>query len=144
MIIGLTFLLSGIVFASLPKVTLKCDGQNCVLYKNYFGQVIRAKYKFQYTDVQRCEVQPVRVIANNGQVDTKTFTLRLIGDNIPYTPEWVKKDPEGLSSICWDFMKKNPIKYSDVGFLNLLKNLWFVFAIAGLLITAAAWKIKRS
>lgn len=143
-ILGIILLTAGIVFASLPKVTLKCYNQNCIIYRNYFGQIIRAKYKFKYQDVQRCEVQPVKVIADNGQIDTKTFTLRLMGDNIPYTPEWVKNDPEKLSNICWSLAGQKVVKYSDGGFLDWMKNLWAVFAILGIWITAAGWKIKRS
>ncbi len=142
-VIGIIFLVTGIVFASLPKVTLKCDGQNCVMYRNFFGQIISAKYKFKYQDVQRCEVHPVRVLVDGGQTDVKTFALRLIGDNMPYTPEWVKDDAAGLSAICWDFAKQKPLKYADSGFLNWMKNLWAIFVIAGVLIISAAQKIKR-
>lgn len=144
MILGIILLGAGIVFAALPKVTLKCDGKNCILYRNYFGQIISAKYKFKYQDVQSCEVQPVRFLTKDGQVDVKTFTLRLMGNNIPYTPEWVKKDPAGLSSICWDIAKKQPLKFADSGFLAWMKNLWAIFAILGIWIIAAAQKIRTN
>lgn len=143
MISGIILLAAGIVFASLPKVTLKCDGQNCVMYKNHFGQIIRAKYKFGHFDVQRCEVLPVKILTDDGQTDVKTFTLRLMGDKIPYTPEWVKDDPEGLSNICTNIARQKPLKYSDGGFLDWMKNLWAIFFIAGLWLIAAAPKQKN-
>lgn len=143
-IISIILLVSGLTFAFMPKITLNCDGQNCVMYRNYFGQIIRAKYNFKYNDVTRCEVQPVKVLEEKEtrQIIVKTFTLRLIGDNIKYTPEWVKNDAEKLSSVCLDFAKQKPLKYSDSGFLTLMKNLWFLFILAGLIIFAAANKNK--
>lgn len=131
LIISIILFVTGTVFALMPKLTLKCDGQNCVMYRNYFGQIIRAKYKFAYRDVQRCEVHPVHVFDEKGQKVIKTFALRLIGDNIEYEPEWVKNDAEKLSSICWDFAKQKPIRYSDSGILAIMKNLWAVFFLIG-------------
>lgn len=139
-IVSIIFVVTGLSFAFMPKVTLECDGQNCVMYRNYFGQIIKAKYQFTYNDVTKCEVQPVKTIdkKENGQIAIKTFTLRLMGDNIKYTPEWVKKDAEKLSSICLDFAKQKPLAYSDGGILDLLKNLWALFVIAGLGLLAIA------
>lgn len=131
LVISIILFLTGTVFAFMPKLTLKCDGQNCVMYRNYFGQIIRAKYKFTYGDVKRCEVHPVKIKDEQGQEIIKTYALRLIGDNIAYQPEWLRNDPTLLSNICWDFAKQRPIKYSDSGVLAIMKNLWALFFIIG-------------
>lgn len=139
-ITGIILLTAGIIFAVLPKVSLKCDGTNCVISRNIFGQIIQAKEKFTYQDVQRCEVHTVKVRDENGQLDVKTFALRLIGDNIKYQPEWVKDDSQLLSNICRSFFKGEPLKYSDSGLLELMKNLWALFALAGITLISLAFK----
>ena len=139
-LIGILLVIAGTVLASLPKVSLKCDGRNCILSKNIFGQVIQKRYKFTYQDVQRCEVHQVKIREDDGQLNVKTFALRLIGDNIEYQPEWVKNDSELLSNICRDFFKGVPLRYSDSGFLELMKNLWALFVLAGILILASLFK----
>lgn len=140
--LGIILLAAGLVFASLPKLTLKCENSECTLYRNYFGQIFKAKYEFKYTDVKKCDVLPVKYRTDDGQIDVKTFTLRLSGDKIPYTPEWVKKDPKGLSEICWDIVKQNPIDFSEGTFLDWMKNLWALFVFAGIWIIAAILKKK--
>lgn len=141
-VIGLVLVISGCIIASQPKLTLKCDGQNCSLYKNYFGQIIQRKDKFKYIDVMRCEVRPVVVLTEEGQKNVDRFTLRLMGENIPYTPEWVSKDNTAMSEICTNFLKGKAFKYSDMGALNILKSLWALFVIAGLALIIPALRRK--
>lgn len=129
--IALILLVSGSVLAAWPKLILKCDGVNCILSRNFFGQIIQARYKFTYSDVQICEVKPVKTIAENGEFDVKNYTLRIKGDNIKYTPEWVSEDNDELSKVCTNFFKKQAFDYKDKGIFQAVKSLWALFVICG-------------
>ena len=130
-VLGVVLIIAGSVIAALPKYTLKCDGWNCVLTQNKYGQIFWKKYKFTYQDVQRCEVLPINTRGKYGEIVVKGYTLRLMGDNIEHTPEWKNKDPKRLSDVCNKFFRRIPLKYSDNGFLNFLKSIWFIFIFCG-------------
>lgn len=130
-ILGVLLLIFGTFLAALPKLTLKCDGWNCVLYRNFFGQIIQKKYKFTYGDVQRCDVKPINTIGEHGEIQVKGYTLRFGGPNIHYTPEWKNNDSEILSDVCNSFFRRKPIKFSDDGFFNFLKSIWFILILCG-------------